>query len=295
MKKHAIVFVALVVVGFALAFGARVDAQTLSLSGAQVSLTVVPAGTASALEDTLTAVHGALRVAQKAANDSITATHTNLRARVKLAADSLTAAHTGITARTKTLSDSVTAAHTGLTARTKTLSDSVTAGHTALTARTKTLGDSVTAAHSSLTARAKTLADSLTALHVRLRLSLGVTGVLHEQADVAVNATAIADSEQTILNLRTASTRYVLRNLRLKSADPGANTVTVYLYEFINDAFINVDTFAITTANYTSYFSLQDMFGEPQVYGDNLMVMIKSSAGGPYAVTGQYSYAKTNN
>lgn len=181
------------------------------------------------------------------------------------------------------------------------LQDSITAMHSKLETRTNGVKDTLTALHSKLETRHKTVADTLTDVHEKIELLdamldkiKGATGVLYEQADVPVTITAIADSGITVLNLRAATTRYAVRNLRLKSADPGANTVTITLWEFINDAFIAVDTFAITTANYTSYFSLQDMFGVPQLYGDNIMIMAQSDAGS-YAITGQYSYAKTNN
>jgi hypothetical protein len=123
---------------------------------------------------------------------------------------------------------------------------------------------------------------------------VAATGVLFEQADVPINVTAIADSGTTVLNLRALNTRYLVRNLRIKSADPNPNTVTVKLYEFINDAFVTVDTFAITTANYTTYFGLYDMFSVVQLAGDNLWITVETDAG-TAAVTGQFSYAKTNN
>ncbi len=111
---------------------------------------------------------------------------------------------------------------------------------------------------------------------------------------MAIAVTALADSETTVLNLRAADTRYVVRNLRLKSSDPGENNCTVTLYEYINNVFIAVDTFVVATGNFANYFSLQDMFGEPQLYGDNLMITVKMDVG-TATITGQYSYAKTNN
>lgn len=49
-----------------------------------------------------------------------------------------------------------------------------------------------------------------------------------------------------------------------------------------------------TTSNFTNHFSLADMFGVNQIFGDNIMVTVAASAGS-YAITGQYNYAKTNN
>lgn len=172
--------------------------------------------------------------------------------------------------------------------------DTLTDVHKKIETRTFGVIDTLTAIHSKLETRTKTLPDTLTSIHTRLAKIASATGILYEQSDAAVNITAIADSGITVLNLRTANTRYVIRNLRLKCADPGANTVTITLWEFINDAFIAVDTFAITTSNYTTYFNLYDMFGETQLAGDSIMIMAQSGAGS-YAVTGQYSYAKTNN
>ena len=114
----------------------------------------------------------------------------------------------------------------------------------------------------------------------------GATGIFYEQADTAVNITAIAASETDVLNLAVANTRYIVRSLRLKCADPGANTV--------NDVLTEVDSFDIDAANFATYHSLMDMFGLPQLAGDSLKVTVQASAGGPYAVTGQYGHAKTN-
>ncbi len=114
-----------------------------------------------------------------------------------------------------------------------------------------------------------------------------------EQADTAVNINAINGSETNVFDLSTASTRYIVRSLRLKCADPGANTVTVRLYELVNDGLTEVDSFDMNTDNFGTYQSLMDMFGLAQLAGDNLKVTVRASAGGPYAVTGQYSHAKT--
>jgi hypothetical protein len=122
----------------------------------------------------------------------------------------------------------------------------------------------------------------------------GATGIFHEQADVAVNITAIAALETNVFDLSAASTRYIVRHLRLKFADPSTETVTVRLYELINDVLTVVDTFTVDNTNFGTYFSLMDMFGVPHLAGDNLKVTVQVSGGAGVAVTGQYSYAKTN-
>ena len=119
------------------------------------------------------------------------------------------------------------------------------------------------------------------------------SGVLQEQPRAVVNIDAVAAAETDILNLSAADTRYIVRHLRLKCANPGANTVTVWLYEMVNNVLIVVDTFDINAANFGTYHSLMDMFGLPCLAGDRLQITARASAGGPYAVTGQYSYAKT--
>lgn len=120
---------------------------------------------------------------------------------------------------------------------------------------------------------------------------VAVNSGFQEQPDVAVNITAIAAGETDVLNLAAAGTRYLVRSLRLKSADPGANTVTVRLYELVNDVLTVVDTFSMTTANFGTVQSLMDMFGLPHLAGDQLQVTVQASGGGPYAITGQYSWA----
>ncbi len=122
----------------------------------------------------------------------------------------------------------------------------------------------------------------------------GAAGIFNEQADVAVTINAINGGETDVFDLNTAATRYVVRNLRLKAVDPGANTITVRLYELINDVSIEVDSFEITTDNFGSYHTLMDMFGVPYLAGDDIQVTVRVSAGGPYAMTGQYSHGKTN-
>ena len=120
------------------------------------------------------------------------------------------------------------------------------------------------------------------------------TGIFHEQVDTAVSITAIAASETTVLDLSVADTRYIVRSLRLKAADPSTETITVRLYELINDVLTVIDTFDIDTANFGTYHSLMDMFGIPHLAGDSLKVTVQVSGGAGVAVTGQYSHGKTN-
>jgi len=119
----------------------------------------------------------------------------------------------------------------------------------------------------------------------------GVLGWL-PQADVAVTDTVTTtESDCVIFNLSTSGNSYKVNSLRLKFADPGANTVTVNLSELINDVLTVVDSFTVTTANYGTYFSLFDMFGLTQLAGDNLKISCVMDAG-TADVTGQYSYEK---
>lgn len=123
---------------------------------------------------------------------------------------------------------------------------------------------------------------------------LGIAAAAHafqEQADVAVTINAILASETDVFDLNVAATRYIVRSLRLKCANPGADTITVRLRELVNNVSTIVGTFDITAANFATYFSLMDMFGVPHLAGDDLQVTVQASAAGPYAVTGQYSHA----
>lgn len=130
-------------------------------------------------------------------------------------------------------------------------------------------------------------------------IAIGAAAILQEQADIAVNIDAIAANETNVLNLAVANTRYVVRSLRLKCADPGANTVTVRLYELVKDIPTEVDSFDINgsgtaSPNFDQYHSLMDLFGLPDLAGDELRVTVRASGGGPYEVVGQYSYGKTS-
>jgi hypothetical protein len=110
--------------------------------------------------------------------------------------------------------------------------------------------------------------------------------------EVAVNTTATNAAETSFLDVAGVITgqHWTVDKVRLKCADPGANTVTVRLYELINGALTEVDSFAITAANYGNYFSLVDMFGVDHLTGDDLQITVRASAGGPYAVTGSYCW-----
>lgn len=119
--------------------------------------------------------------------------------------------------------------------------------------------------------------------------------VWDQQPDVAINTTAINASETDIFDLNDSISSYIINSLRIKAADPGANTITVRLYELINDVSTVVQTFDITTANYGNYFSLMDMFGLPHLAGDDIQVTVRCNAGGPYTITGQYQYAISKN
>jgi hypothetical protein len=129
---------------------------------------------------------------------------------------------------------------------------------------------------------------------LRIMTGLITFDIFHEQNDTAINTTAINAGETDIINFAVvANHHYMVRHLRLKCADPGANTVTVRLYELINDVLTQVDSFDITTANFANYFSLMDMFGLQYLAADAVQITVRASAGGPYTVTGQYSQATT--
>ena len=119
-----------------------------------------------------------------------------------------------------------------------------------------------------------------------------ISEMFKEQESVAVTLNATT-TETDILHFNVANTRYILRDLTLKAVDPGADTITVRLYGLVNDVLTLIDTFDITTANFATYFSLMDMFGIPDFAGDEIKVTIESDANS-YAVTGQYSYAKSD-
>jgi len=115
--------------------------------------------------------------------------------------------------------------------------------------------------------------------------------VWNQQPDAAItfDATNVA---ATVLDLSTAGYSYMVNSLRIKVANPGAQTVTFSLCEVVNDvAETVVDTFAVDSSNYTLYHSLADMFSLSQWAGDDLKITAVASDAGPYAVTGQYQYA----
>jgi hypothetical protein len=280
-------------------------AETVLLSGNPISLEILSAAAATDLADSIEALHANALVYVVAVRDSVKNTHTNLLSRIIAVRDSVSNTHKNSLIYIDTAMDTTTSAHSNILAltlaETTAIEDTLTDVHGALKIFELATGDTLTDLHGAVKIFESATADTLTDVHEKIEIldSLlddiqGATGVFNEQADVPITVTALADSETTVLNLRTADTRFLIRNLRIKSADPGANTCTVRLYEFINDVFVSVDTFEITTANFTNYFNLYDLFGETQLAGDNFMITVGMDAG-TAAITGQYSYAKTNN
>jgi hypothetical protein len=129
-------------------------------------------------------------------------------------------------------------------------------------------------------------------LAATISLSTAAAKIWKQVNGVDVNITAILASETDVLNLpAAANTTYMLNHLRLKSADPGLNTVLVRLYEEVNGALTVVDTKNVDSTNFADYFSLMDLFSLAQSVGNNIKVTVQTSAGGPYPVTANYSYA----
>jgi hypothetical protein len=115
--------------------------------------------------------------------------------------------------------------------------------------------------------------------------------VWNQQPDAPITFNATA-APATVLDLSTAGYSYMVNSLRIKVANPGAQTVTFSLCEVVNGvAETVVDTFVVDSSNYTLYHSLTDMFSLSQWTGDDLKITAVASDAGPYACTGQYQYA----
>jgi len=129
---------------------------------------------------------------------------------------------------------------------------------------------------------------------LRIMTGLITWDIFHENNDAAVNVNANnAGLTDIFHHALVVNHHYLVRSLRLKCADPIAETVTVSLFELVNDALIVVDTFAITNANFANYFSLMDMFGLSHLAGDELRVTVASTGAANVAVIGQYSLSTT--
>ncbi len=108
-------------------------------------------------------------------------------------------------------------------------------------------------------------------------------------AEVAISGNAVTTPGLTVLSLIATGAHYLVENLILKAADPGANTINVNLYQLVNGASTLVKTFAITTANYTVYYNLESLFGLSCLAGDSLIITAVTTAG-TYAMTGSNAY-----
>lgn len=123
-------------------------------------------------------------------------------------------------------------------------------------------------------------------------------GLVHNE--VPVNTTATNAGETDVLNLAEVNSHYTVEDLVLKCADPGANTVNVRLYKLVNGVSTLIHTFDIVTgavaltrgvtAGFALYLGLDDMFTRTMLAGDNLRITVQATGGGPYAVTGSYTY-----
>lgn len=138
--------------------------------------------------------------------------------------------------------------------------------------------------------------NSVDASDTFLLVSSWRPNVWDQQAAVVIDEDATNAGETFVLDLSVAGFSYMVNNLRFKSDDPGANTVTVRLYELINGGAVLVDSFDITgggagVGNWETYHSLMDMFGVANISGDDIGVTIEVSAGANVACTGQYQYA----
>jgi hypothetical protein len=112
--------------------------------------------------------------------------------------------------------------------------------------------------------------------------------IFQVKAATAFSVDATNADETDILHLTQTA---AVEALRLKCADPGNNAVTVRLYELVNGALTEVDSFVINGANFGEYFNLMDMFNLCRLVGDELQVTVRASAGGPYTVAGQYTHS----
>ena len=112
--------------------------------------------------------------------------------------------------------------------------------------------------------------------------------------DYEIDINAINAGETSVVEfVGTDNWRVDIQKLRIKCADPGANTVTVKLYENRPEGYTEIDSFEITTLNYATYFSLMDIFGIPEISGQYIKITVQASAGGPYRVTGLMTYGYT--
>jgi hypothetical protein len=110
------------------------------------------------------------------------------------------------------------------------------------------------------------------------------------QADVPFTDAAVGVAGSDIFDLTVDGYSYIVHSLLVKSANPGVDTITVRLYQLVNDVEQLIASRQITTVNFGTYFSLMDLFGTPQLAGDNIRVNVVASAN-TYAVTAQYSYS----
>jgi hypothetical protein len=112
--------------------------------------------------------------------------------------------------------------------------------------------------------------------------------------EIAINVAITNPVVSNLVLLASTTKRYTIDSLVLKSVDPGVNTVTVRLWKLVNAVLTEIGSFAITTVNFATYFTLMDMFGVPTLAGDSIKITAEVSAGGPYGITGSYTVRTDN-
>lgn len=133
-------------------------------------------------------------------------------------------------------------------------------------------------------------------MHVTLD---GLTMSATASAEVPINVSAIAASETEIFDLSVPDSHYTIEDLVIKSVDPGANHIHINLYKLVNGVSTLIRQFEINQAGlftegisgpYTRYYGTDEMFEREKLAGDDIRLTAQVSGGGPYAVTGSYSY-----
>ena len=128
------------------------------------------------------------------------------------------------------------------------------------------------------------------------------SGIFHEQAEIDRNVDVNnGDGDVSLLDPLmswiTTGMHYIIRDMTVKSNDPGvgeAITVKLIRNDYLGTAGTVVGTFNINSANYGSYFTLMDMFGIGSITGDEISVVVASTAVADTTVYVVYSYAEAN-
>ena len=117
----------------------------------------------------------------------------------------------------------------------------------------------------------------------------GGGGSPHTEIDF--NLAIGSGAETNLLDLISAGKIFILKDIDLKSDNPGVDAITIKLYKNINGVLTQVDSTVIDSTNFSDTQSIMDTFARDDVVSAHIKVTAQTSANN-YNVIGSASYSE---